>query len=179
MTYEGRLRENVWVKGSWWDTIIYAILRARVAGVSQSQTAGHVAPARSLMQPNTRSAPLRGSIVPSGKTVRCVVVPVECRSDRRDNSLAKPRLSPARGQASAKALPAPRPGKARSLCSPAVTRQRWRPPPRSCDRPGAALRGLTDVTDAGAGRGPVRPDPRAYWPGRPGRKQRGRLRRRP
>jgi len=26
MTYEGHLRENVWVKGSWWDTIIYAIL---------------------------------------------------------------------------------------------------------------------------------------------------------
>ena len=27
MTYEGHLRENVWVKGSWWDTIIYAILQ--------------------------------------------------------------------------------------------------------------------------------------------------------
>jgi RimJ/RimL family protein N-acetyltransferase len=26
MTYEGHLRANVWVKGSWWDTIIYAIL---------------------------------------------------------------------------------------------------------------------------------------------------------
>jgi [ribosomal protein S5]-alanine N-acetyltransferase len=26
MTYEGHLRENVWVKGSWWDTIVYAIL---------------------------------------------------------------------------------------------------------------------------------------------------------
>ena len=26
MAYEGHLRENVWVKGSWWDTIIYAIL---------------------------------------------------------------------------------------------------------------------------------------------------------
>jgi len=24
--YEGHLRENVWVKGNWWDTIIYAIL---------------------------------------------------------------------------------------------------------------------------------------------------------
>ena len=27
MRYEGHLRENVWVKGSWWDTIIYAILK--------------------------------------------------------------------------------------------------------------------------------------------------------
>jgi [ribosomal protein S5]-alanine N-acetyltransferase len=26
MTYEGHLRENVWVKGMWWDTIVYAIL---------------------------------------------------------------------------------------------------------------------------------------------------------
>jgi [ribosomal protein S5]-alanine N-acetyltransferase len=26
MTYEGHLRQNVWVKGRWWDTIVYAIL---------------------------------------------------------------------------------------------------------------------------------------------------------
>ncbi len=26
MTYEGHLRENIWVKGSWWDTIVYAVL---------------------------------------------------------------------------------------------------------------------------------------------------------
>lgn len=27
MIYEGHFRENVWVKGNWWDTVVYAILQ--------------------------------------------------------------------------------------------------------------------------------------------------------
>ena len=42
MTYEGHLRENVWVKGSWWDTIIYAILEQDWQGKQGNETYAHM-----------------------------------------------------------------------------------------------------------------------------------------